>query len=345
MSLLPSAGPDVESAQHGEFRVLGIDDETTDTVLEAISSTTARTILGRLQEEPLAPSELADRVNLSIQNVTYHLGKLERAELIEIAGKRYSEKGREMDVYAPADEPLVVFVGTEERKLSLRSLLKRFVGATGLLAVLSVVLHSLIEGSLPYLSFTGDAGGGSEPGLPPATAIFLGGFVMLVVLFAWRFWEPEIDRMFARIKHSPLLGGRNQALSRRVTLGALLVSAVLAFPWLVITSTGYVTPFLSPTDIVPVFTIALVGAAAIQAYYNDGLLVSWLVVFGPVAVFAIGIFGIGPIESELEQIAGTIGYPVIVGTIGAVVLGTLGFVLGAGVRRVHSHVFGSSIWR
>lgn len=348
MSLLPSSRPEVEAEQRGDFRLLGIDEEATDTVLEALSSETSRAILGQLHDEPLAPSELADLEDLSIQNVTYHLDKLETSELIEVAGTRYSEKGREMNVYAPADEPLVVFVGTDERKLGLRSLLKRFVGATGLLAVVSILLHSFIEGSLPYLSFTGAGGGspdGPEPALPLATAIFLGGFVMLIVLFAWRYWEMEYNDILFRIRNTPLLGGRNPMLSRRVSLVTMGVSVVLAVPWLVITSSGYVIPALGPIGTAPAFTIALVGAAAIQAYYNDGLLVSWLVVFAPVAVFALGVFGVGPVPAELEQIAGTIGYPVIIGGVGALVLGTVGFVLGAGARRIHSRIIGHGFWR
>lgn len=72
---------------------------------------------------------------LSVRNVTYHLEKLEVAELIEVAGTRYSETGRGMNVWAPSAEPLVEVVGSDERVIGPSTLLKRPVGATGLLAV------------------------------------------------------------------------------------------------------------------------------------------------------------------------------------------------------------------
>lgn len=336
MSLLPSSRPEVTAEQDGDVRLLGLDEEDADAVLEALSSATARTILRRLHDEPLAPSEIADREELSIQNVTYHLQKLAAAELIDVVGTQYSEKGREMAIYGPASEPLVVFVGTDERKLGLRQLLARFVGVTGLLAVLSIVVHSLLEGDLPYLSFTaaGGAGGAAvEPPLPIATAAFVGGFAMLLVLFAWRYWEAELGGVLARIKRAPLLGGRNPDLSRRVSVAAVGASVALAVPWVAVTSSGIVIPALGPIDPAPAFIFALVVSAAVQAYHNDGLLVSWLLVFAPVAVVGLGVFGIGLAGEDVANIAGAIGYPVILGAVAALVLGTGGFVVGAGARR------------
>ena len=78
---------------------------------------------------------------MSVQNVSYHLDNLEDAGVVEVADTRYSEKGKEMNLYAPADDPVVVFVGTEERKAGFLSLLKRLVGATGLLLLGSVLLY------------------------------------------------------------------------------------------------------------------------------------------------------------------------------------------------------------
>lgn len=344
MSLLPSSRPDVQADQEGELRLLGLDDDTTDAVLDAISSETARTLLGQIHDEPQTPSELAAQTDTSLQNISYHLEKLEAAELIQVAGTQYSEKGREMKVYGPADEPLVMFVGSDERKLSFKQLLTRFIGATSLLAVLSILLHSLIEGGMPYISFTGaggdGAGGGAavEPALPLATALFLGGFVMLVLLFVWWYWEPELEGVLARIWDSPAFGGLNPDLSRRVALVAAGAFVVVTAFWLIVVSLELTVPSIGPFDPAPVLTILLVGAAAIQAYYNDGLLVSWLVVFAPIAGFGLGLIGNGLAADGLHTLAGTIGYAVILGTVAAVVLGTSGFLIGAGGRRLVSWI-------
>ncbi len=144
MSLLPSK-PDAEPAEDAGPRVIGVDDADADDVLAALSSGTARRLLAALHEDPAPPSELAERVDTSLQNVQYHLGKLENAGAIEVVETAYSAKGREMDVYAPSDQPLVIFAGDEERGSTLRTALQRLVGAVGLLALGSLLVQALFD--------------------------------------------------------------------------------------------------------------------------------------------------------------------------------------------------------
>jgi DNA-binding transcriptional ArsR family regulator len=77
-------------------------------VFDALASETARSILEEIAAEPATASELATRVDTSIQNVEYHLTQLREAGLIVEAGVWYSERGTEMSVYAPRLEELVV---------------------------------------------------------------------------------------------------------------------------------------------------------------------------------------------------------------------------------------------
>lgn len=165
MSLLPSRGPDTSTSQDGELQVVGVDEDVS-AVLDALSSETAREILNTVYEEPGTPSELADRLDMSIQKVSYHLEKLEDEELITVAGVQYSEKGQEMKVYEPPDDPLVLFVGTQERKQSLRSLVRRVLPIVGILTAASVMLQLLL-GQFPIQfgsSGAGDAGTAGDGG-------------------------------------------------------------------------------------------------------------------------------------------------------------------------------------
>jgi len=157
MSLLPSRGPDTSTSQDGELQVVGVDEDVSD-VLDALSSETAREILNTVYDEPGTPSELADRLDMSIQKVSYHLEKLEDEELITVAGVQYSEKGQEMKVYEPPDDPLVLFVGTQERKQSLRSLVRRVLPVIGVLTAASVMLQLLL-GQFPIQFGSSGAGG------------------------------------------------------------------------------------------------------------------------------------------------------------------------------------------
>ncbi|WP_248517407.1 ArsR/SmtB family transcription factor [Salinarchaeum laminariae] len=142
--LLPSI-PDASAREDAEPRVVGLDDEDAEAVLGALSSTTARELLAALNDDPGHPSALADRVDTSLQNVQYHLGKLEDAGVVEVVDTAYSEKGREMDVYAPADRPLVLFAGREEDETLLQRALGRLLGGVGALAGLSLAVRGLVD--------------------------------------------------------------------------------------------------------------------------------------------------------------------------------------------------------
>lgn len=107
--LLPSREP-VETDAAAESVSL----EDAGAVIDALASRTARSILAALYEEPRPPSEVAATVDTSTQNVNYHLRKLREAELVEVVDTWYSSKGAEMDVYAPAADPLCVFVGAPD---------------------------------------------------------------------------------------------------------------------------------------------------------------------------------------------------------------------------------------
>ncbi|MGB9964386.1 helix-turn-helix domain-containing protein [Halobacterium sp. CBA1126] len=201
--LLPSRSePD---DPEGEPRVVGVDSEDADRLLSALSSGTARDLYGALHDAPATPSELAEECETSLQNAQYHLEKLEDADLVEECDTRYSAKGREMSVYAPADAPVVLFAGDEEESKSVRSALANLLGAVGLLGVASLLVQRLVGSGLQA---PGTAGSGVETtgevsalvaesdqpaaaadaaaSLPAGALFFLGGLLVLALVgVAW----------------------------------------------------------------------------------------------------------------------------------------------------------------
>ena len=157
--LLPSR-PDLNDSDK-DPRVVGLDSDEVDDVLAAISSETAREILATLHDEPGPPSDVADRTDTSIQNAQYHLDRLETAGLIEAAGTGYSEKGREMTVYAPSDQALVVVAGGEDNSTGLESALTQLLGGVGAVALGSVVVDRLARTGAAPTPETADAGSGA----------------------------------------------------------------------------------------------------------------------------------------------------------------------------------------
>jgi DNA-binding transcriptional ArsR family regulator len=92
--------PSIEHNPQSESAFFLEDDGAT-AILETLACEKARKILTSLATKPATTSELADRVDTSLQNVQYHLTNLLEAELIDEVGTWYSAKGTEMTVYAP----------------------------------------------------------------------------------------------------------------------------------------------------------------------------------------------------------------------------------------------------
>jgi DNA-binding transcriptional ArsR family regulator len=193
--LLPSDSS-ANAEQPGELQTLWLDSEEAGELLSSLASETARSVLTALHDEPMTASEVADSVDTSLQNARHHLNNLQEPGLVRIADTRYSSKGREMNVYAPAKDPMVVFVGRESRKTGLLDSLKQLMPVVGLLALASLLVQFLVTasvgggsvaGELPRI---GDSLGGSGTLapllLPPGLVFLAGGLVALAVTLALR---------------------------------------------------------------------------------------------------------------------------------------------------------------
>ena len=127
-------------AREGPPRIVDLADEDADAVFGALSSSTAREIYTVLDENPGTPSDIAEAIDSSIQNVRYHLEKLEGAGLVEVVDTWYSSRGNEMSVYATSDGPLIV-TSDETRANQLKTALSRFLGGIAALAGGSLLLQ------------------------------------------------------------------------------------------------------------------------------------------------------------------------------------------------------------
>ena len=181
-----------------EPEVIAINDEAADEVFSALSSATARSILTTLYEQPRTASEIADKIDTSLQNVNYHLNKLGDGGLIEVVEIWYSDQGKEMKVYAPTNEALVVFAGGELRHSSLLDTIKRLVGFISIFAIISIVVDRVTRQliSRPEIVSPGAGQPLADPAmfvLPPGAVFFLGSLLALIVTAAWwhsrSFWK------------------------------------------------------------------------------------------------------------------------------------------------------------
>jgi DNA-binding transcriptional ArsR family regulator len=205
MSGLLPTGTSASSEQDGEPRTLWLNSDDTGELLSSLSSETSRAILTEIHDEPKTASEVASSVDTSLQNARHHLSNLEQAGAIRVADTRYSKKGREMSVYAPSEEPLVVFVGREERKHSFIDSLRGLVSTVTVLGLVSLLVQWFVTptidtntGSVEQLPRVGDAvgssgavgsGGTALLSVPPGLIFFAGGLLILLLVYVWQRWD------------------------------------------------------------------------------------------------------------------------------------------------------------
>jgi len=146
MARLLSSGSEASVQREGDPSVLYADDERAAAVMAALSSETGMAVFRALEAQALTPSELADEVDVSVQNAAYHLSNLEAVDLVEVVDTCYSEKGREMDVYAVAASPTVLVLGRADDGRVLRRAVARMTEAIGLPAVAMAALGSVARG-------------------------------------------------------------------------------------------------------------------------------------------------------------------------------------------------------
>lgn len=187
----PTAAPDEQ------LRVLDVEGEETDDVLDALSSDTSRALFRELFEEPGPPSEIAERVDTSVQNVNYHLTNLQDAGLVEAIDTRYSEKGNEMNVYGPAADPIVLIGdAAAANPTALRDALADWATGVATLALVSVAVQLAFDrlvGTTGTGFFEPSALGAADwPGgaafasvvASPGVLFFVGGLVVLTAAVA-----------------------------------------------------------------------------------------------------------------------------------------------------------------
>ena len=114
------SGDQTGDSESGEPTVVGLEAEESGEVFSALTSETARSLVAELHRRPATQSELAERVDTSLQNAKYHLQRLVDAGIVEVVDELYSQKGIEMSVYGPVGHPFVLIAGGDENLDAVR---------------------------------------------------------------------------------------------------------------------------------------------------------------------------------------------------------------------------------
>ncbi|NJD76593.1 MAG: helix-turn-helix domain-containing protein [Candidatus Methanoperedens sp.] len=136
-------------------------------ITQVISNDTARHIIELLADAPLSASDIAERLHAPLTTVTYNLENLESVGLIKVERIKYSEKGREVKVYAPVKKLIVVVPEKTDRK-SVTDLLRKYLGVI-LAAVLASSMIEFFTRKTSTVMFKSDLSEAADQsaGIPP----------------------------------------------------------------------------------------------------------------------------------------------------------------------------------
>ncbi len=101
-------------------------------VAKAMSSPTSADLFNALTGNPQSATALAERTGLPLTTVKYHLENMLSAGLVEISNTRWSEKGREMKIYAVKDQ-VVVFA--PRKTVDVKGIVERYGTMAGVIAI------------------------------------------------------------------------------------------------------------------------------------------------------------------------------------------------------------------
>jgi len=167
--------------------------ENAQNIVKAISNQNASEVLQLLSRDgPLRLSDIAERLGMSLNATKYHIENLMSAGLLEIAGTRYTVKGRKVKIYRLKNQIFIVamkMTGTTE----VRSMLLKYCAALGIFIMAFAVTLFQPFVSLPAvpLQLTGSihpASGLPAPvmtvhGIIPALIIAAAATLILLVLY------------------------------------------------------------------------------------------------------------------------------------------------------------------
>jgi predicted ArsR family transcriptional regulator len=131
--------PDNEKDGNEKLLILPLGEESKK-ITQVISNDTARQIIELLADAPLSASDISERLKAPLTTVTYNLENLESVGLIKVEKIKYSEKGREVKIFAPVRKLIVVVPEKADRK-SVVDMLRKYMG----IILAAVLASSLIE--------------------------------------------------------------------------------------------------------------------------------------------------------------------------------------------------------
>ena len=128
-------------------------------ITQTIANDTARQILELLADGALSTSAIAKKLEIPLTTAQYNVEKLIDAKLVVVEKTKYSEKGREVKLYAPARR-MIVLVPANTSRQAVMDVLKRYL----VLVPMAGFVALMVELAMAFLNRS-PIGGGPHPGI------------------------------------------------------------------------------------------------------------------------------------------------------------------------------------
>lgn len=125
------------------YETIDIHDERAKELAQILMNDKAIAILHLIEETPMSISEIAKELNLPISTVSYHIDKMMRVGLVEIAGKKYGKRLQEVKLYRASNRPILLLPRKSAQKVHKKtfSLERLHVISLGLAGFVSLVVY------------------------------------------------------------------------------------------------------------------------------------------------------------------------------------------------------------
>ncbi len=102
----------------GDKRVIDINDETAKVLAQIITNDKALAILHAVEEEPKSITQLSRELGFPISTVSYHIDRMLRVGLVEVAGVKYGKRLQEVRLYRASSRPILLVPRREAAKVT-----------------------------------------------------------------------------------------------------------------------------------------------------------------------------------------------------------------------------------
>jgi DNA-binding transcriptional ArsR family regulator len=121
-------------------KAIGVHDERAKELAQILTSDKALAILHLIEDQALSISEIARELDIPISTVSYHMERMLRVGLVEVAGRKYGKRLQEVKLYRASNKPILLL----PRKSAANVKKTLFPGFEGL-HIISLALAGLVS--------------------------------------------------------------------------------------------------------------------------------------------------------------------------------------------------------